>query len=189
MRKTSEFLSAEKGTAGFTLIDILISLALLTILVSIAIPMHLDAVEKAKGVEATVALSEVARLEHLRYTDKGTYTSDLQELGFQLTSSLKYTELFIQVQKDDKGWSYMAVAMPLNGKFSDAGGWAIAQSAGGTSQASSTEILKSGSACSVWTGWRSMEGGRIEGEETLSSWSSSSGSPCVRNRVVFHGKR
>jgi hypothetical protein len=69
----------------------------------------------------------VGRLEHLRYIDKGTYTANLEELGFQLTSSLKYTELFIEVHQDAKGWSYMAFAMPLHRKTSDAGGWGVAQ--------------------------------------------------------------
>jgi Tfp pilus assembly protein PilE len=186
--------STERGTAGFTLTDLLVSLALLSILVSAAIPIHLDAVERAKTVEASEVLSEVVRLEHLRYIDRGTYTSDLQELGFQLTSSLKYTELFIEVHKDAKGWSYMAFATPLHGKTPGAGGWAVAQNADGTFQASLPGTLNSGgaSACSVWRGWRSMEGGYIEGEESLSSWSSSSGasgSPCTRNQVVFHGKK
>lgn len=193
MKTQSDLQSIEKGIAGFTLVDLLICLAILTILIAIAIPVHLDSVDRAKAVEATEVLSEVVRLEHLRYVDNGTYTADLQDLGFQLTSSLKYTQLFIQVQKDAKGWSYMAFATPLHGKAPD-GGWAVAQHADGSFQASLPGTLNAGgtSACSVWRGWQSMEGGRIEGEESLSSWSSSSGGgqpPCTRNRVVFHGKK
>lgn len=192
MKKQSGLQSVEKGTAGFTLIDLLICLAILTISIAIAVPVHLDAVDRAKAVEATEVLSEVVRLEHLRYVDNGTYTADLQDLGFQLTSSLKYTQLFIQVQKDAKGWGYIAFATPLHGKGPD-GGWAVAQHADGSFQASLPGTLNAGStsACGVWRGWQSMEGGRIEGEESLSSWSSSSsdGPPCTRNRVVFHGKR
>jgi type IV pilus assembly protein PilE len=182
-----------KGTAGFTLLDILICLAVIAILVSIAIPVHLHAVERAKAVEATEILSEVARLEHLRYMEQGTYTADLQELGFQATSSLKYFELFIQVLQDAKGWSYMAFAMPIGGNTSDAGGWAIARYAGGRSQVSLPgAALKGGGACSIWSGWASMEGGRIEGEESLSSSSSSTGgggSPCGGRKRVDHRKQ
>src|SRR5262245_54430228 len=86
------FLNSAKSTAGFTLTDLLICLAILSILVTLAIPLHLEAVERAKAVEATEVLSEVVRLEHLRFVEKGNYTSDLQALGFQLTSALKYTE-------------------------------------------------------------------------------------------------
>src|SRR5262245_22945087 len=192
MKKQSDLHSIEKGTAGFTLIDLLICLAILTILIAIAVPVHLDAVERAKAVEATEVLSEVVRLEHLHYVEKGTYTADFQDLGLQLTSALRHTQLFIEVQNDAKGWSYMAFATPLHGKAPD-GGWAVAQRANGTFQAILPGTLNVGgtSVCSVWTGWQSMEGGRIEGEESLSSWSSSSGGrpPCASNRVVYHGKK
>lgn len=192
MKKQSDLHSIGRGTAGFTLIDLLICLAILTILITLAVPVHLDAVERAKAVEATEVLSEVVRLEHLRYVEQGTYTADFQELGLQLTSALRYTQLFIEVHNDAKGWSYMAFATPLHGKAPD-GGWAIAQHVDGTFQASlpGTVDPSGASPCSVWRGWRSMEGGRIEGEESLSSWTSSSpgGSPCQRTRTVFHGKK
>jgi hypothetical protein len=127
--------------------------------------------------------------------EHGTYTANLQELGFQLTSSLKYFELFIQVQQDAKGWSYMAFAMPLGGNTSGGGVWAVAQLAGGKFQVSLPgTTLKGGgtSACSIWSGWATMEGGRIEGEQSISSSSSSTGSagsPCGGTRTVNHGKK
>jgi len=181
--------SPRKGTAGFTLLDLLICLAVITILVTIAIPVHLHAVEQAKAVEATMILSEVARLEHLRYMEQATYTTNLLELGFQATSSLKYFELFIQVHQDAKGWSYMAFAMPLGGYTSDVGGWAVAQYAGGRREVSLPgTALKGGGACSIWSGWGAMEGGRIEGEESISS-TGGGGSPCGGRRSVNHGKK
>jgi prepilin-type N-terminal cleavage/methylation domain-containing protein len=181
--------SLRKGTAGFTLLDILICLAVISILATIAIPVHLHAVEQAKAVEATEILSEVTRLEHLRYMEQATYTANLQELGFQATSSLKYFELFIQVHQDDKGWSYMAFAMPLGGYTSAGGGWAVAQYAGGRAEVSLPgKALKGGGACSIWSGWGAMEGGRIEGEETIGS-TGGGGSPCGGRRTVNHGKK
>ena len=181
--------------AGFTLTDIMLSLAILSILAVIAVPLHSHSVEEAKAVEAKVALSEVVRLEQLHYANKGSYTSNLQELGFNLQSPLKYTQLFIQVRQDPQGWSYMALAVPLEGHGSDGDVWAVARNAGGQTPApsSSPATLKGGgSPCSVWSGWGSMEGGRIEGEETISSWSSSTGSggsPCGGKRVVTHAKK
>ena len=162
---------------------------MISILATIAIPVHLHAVEQAKAVEATEILSEVTRLEHLRYMEQATYTANLQELGFQATSSLKYFELFIQVHQDDKGWSYMAFAMPLGGYTSAGGGWAVAQYAGGRAEVSLPgKALKGGGACSIWSGWGAMEGGRIEGEETIGS-TGGGGSPCGGRRTVNHGKK
>jgi Tfp pilus assembly protein PilE len=193
MNTTADCSSLPKGTGGFTLIDLVVCLAILAILAIIAVPMHRNSLDSAKAVEAKVALSEVVRLEQLHYANRGSYTSDLHALGFHLSSALKYTQLFIQVRNDAQGWSYMALAMPLDGKASDADGWAVARYAGGQSPSSVPASLKGGgqSGCSVWSGWGSMEGGRIEGEETISSWSStgSGGSPCAGNRVVYHGKK
>ena len=181
---------------GFTLIDLMVGVAIIAILVTIAVPMHLKSVEKAKAVEGQAALSEIVRLEQLHYANKGSYTSNLQELGFNTYSPLKYTQVFVQARQDPQGWSYMALAMPLGEQSSDADIWAVARNAGGQAQASSglPATLKGGggSACSVWSGWRSMEGGHIEGEESISSWSSTTGSggaPCGGKRVVSHGKQ
>lgn len=181
--------------AGFSLIDLLVSIAILTILSVIAVPLHLQSVETAKTVEAKVALTEVVRLEQLYYAGKGSYTANLQELGFSLYSPLKYTQLFVQARQDAQGWSYMALAMPLDGRASQGDVWAVARNASGQAPAPSnlsTSLKGGGSPCSFWSGWGSMEGGRIEGEESLSSWSStqgSGGSPCGGKKVVNHGKK
>jgi prepilin-type N-terminal cleavage/methylation domain-containing protein len=182
--------------AGFTLIELLVCLAILTLLAIIAVPLHRQSVEKAKGVEAQAALAEVVRLEQLHYANKGSYTSNLQELGFNLYSPLKYTQVFVQVRQDPQGWSYIALATPLSDGKAEGDLWAVARNAGSPASAQSSlpTMLKGGrgSACSVWSGWGSMEGGRIEGEERLSSWSSTTGSgasPCGGKRVVDHGKK
>ena len=180
------------SNAGITLVDLIVCLAILTVLTTLALPIHLEAVEGAKAVEATSALTEVVRLERLYYAEKGTYTADLKELGFQLVHSLQYTELFVEVQKDRKGWGYRAFAMPMGGRTANQG-WAVTSRGDGTLESSFPGTLKygGGSACSVWNGWGSMEGGRIEGEETLGASSSTggSGSPCGGKKVVDHGKK
>jgi len=68
----------QEDRAGFTLIELVVCLAILTILGIIALPMHRHSLEKAKAVEAKLALSEVDRLEQLHYANRGSYTSDLQ---------------------------------------------------------------------------------------------------------------
>src|SRR5262245_96076 len=147
----------EYSTAGFTLIEMMGCLAMVGILMGLALPTHLDAVERAKAVEATTALAEVVRLERLHYANTGTYTSDFQVMGFDLSSPLKYTQLFVQVQKDTNGWSYTAFAMPLDGRKPESG-WAVMQYAGGKFQSSLPGSLSTGgSACSIWMGWDLME--------------------------------
>jgi prepilin-type N-terminal cleavage/methylation domain-containing protein len=192
MEPTKHTSALWQSSDGFTLIELIVCLAVLAVLATLALPIHLEAVEGAKAVEATSALTEVVRLERLRFAETGTYTADLQELGFQLVHSLQYTELFVEVHKDVKGWSYRAFAMLKGGQHSDQG-WGVTSRVDGTLESSFSGTLKSGggSACSVWSGWGSMEGGRIDGEETLSASSSTggSGSPCGGKKVVDHGKK
>ena len=179
-------------SGGFTLIELIVCLAIVAVLATLTLPIHLEAVEGAKAVEATSALTEVVRLERLRFAETGTYTADLQELGFQLVHSLQYTELFLEVHKDVKGWSYRAFATPRGGQNPDQG-WGVMSRADGTFDMSFPGTVKNGggSACSVWRGWGSLEGGRIEGEESLSASSSTggSGAPCGGKKVVDHGKK
>ena len=192
MKPTKHASALWQNSAGFTLIDLMVCLAIVAVLATLALPIHLEAVEGAKAVEATSALSEVVRLERLRFAETGTYTADLQELGFHLVHPLQYTELFVEVHKDARGWSYRAFAMLKGGHNSDQG-WGVMSRVDGTLDTSLSGTLKSGggSACSIWSGWGSMEGGRIEGEETLSASSSTggSGSPCRGKKVVDHKKK
>ena len=177
---------------GFTFIELILCLAVLSILAAMAVPLHLGSVEKARAVEGKAALAEVVRLEHLYFANKGSYTADLQELGFNTYGALRDTQIFIRVQQDSQGWSYLALALPSDGRTSDGGGWAVARNGGSQTPTSLPASLKGGSsACSIWTGWGSMEGGRIEGEESINTSSSSTGggSPCGGKKVVNHGKK
>jgi type IV pilus assembly protein PilE len=60
-------------TSGYTLIEIMITLAIVGILAAIAVPMYTDYVQRGKITEATSGLSELRlRLERY-YADNRTY--------------------------------------------------------------------------------------------------------------------
>lgn len=71
-----------KTTRGFTLIEILIALAVIAILVVIGTVYYSQYIEKTKGVEASIALAEIVRLEQLYYAQTGTYSTDLISSDF-----------------------------------------------------------------------------------------------------------
>jgi type IV pilus assembly protein PilE len=98
---------------GFTVIELLLVLAILSILAAIAMMSHRHFTEKARAVEAEVALAEVDRLETLYHTNHGTYSADFTAIGFALNSSLKYYRVTIQLQNG--GTSFQATAVPLSG--------------------------------------------------------------------------
>ncbi len=99
-----------KHDSGFTLIELLMVLAILSILATVAMLSHRHFTEKARAVEAEVALAEIDRLETLYHTNHGTYSADLDALGFVLNSSLKYYRVTVQLQNG--GTSFQATAVP-----------------------------------------------------------------------------
>ncbi|MGC4098536.1 MAG: prepilin-type N-terminal cleavage/methylation domain-containing protein [Nitrospira sp.] len=98
---------------GFTLIELMMVLAILSILAAMAILSHRHFAEQAKSVEAEVALAEINRLETLYRASHGTYSSDFTAIGFSLSPTLRYYKVMVQLQ--DGGKSFQAVAIPLVG--------------------------------------------------------------------------
>jgi len=83
---------------GFTLIELMIVIAIIAIIAAIAIPMFLNFMKKAKMVEGETALAEVKRLEERYFSDNLQYSNDLSVMGFNLT-----------------GVSYYSISIQLNG--------------------------------------------------------------------------
>lgn len=62
-----------KKTAGITLIELLIAVAIVGILASIAYPSYMESVRKSRRADATAALSNAAQALERYYTEKNTY--------------------------------------------------------------------------------------------------------------------
>jgi type IV pilus assembly protein PilE len=165
-----------KQTQGFTLTEVMVAVAIVSLLAAAAAILFPQYVEKAKAAEAEIALAEVKRLENDFFARTGTFSSDLNQIGYQPVPPLKYHTVFVQVEKGPQGWAYMVLLMP-NGETKSGGTYVSQGSDGRIVSNLSGQAMRSGSAsgCSVWSGWGTMEGGRIEGEESIAS--SSSGTP------------
>lgn len=87
--------------SGFTLIELMMVLAILSILAAIAMVSHRHFAEHAKSVEAEVALAEIDRLETLYHANHGTYSGDFSAIGFSLSSMLKYYKVTVQLQNGE----------------------------------------------------------------------------------------
>lgn len=66
---------------GFTLIEVMITVAIVGILAAIAYPSYIDYVTKSGRAEGVAAVMEVANLQEQYYLDNRTYASDLTKLG------------------------------------------------------------------------------------------------------------
>ncbi len=73
--------------SGFTLLELMITVVILSILAAIAYPSYMGQIQKTRRVDGKSALLEIAMAEEQYYTMKKTYTADFQLLP--INSALK----------------------------------------------------------------------------------------------------
>lgn len=66
---------------GITFIELLIAVAIIGILASVAYPSYTDFVMRSNRTEAQSELLRIANLQEQYFIDQRTYTSDLTDLG------------------------------------------------------------------------------------------------------------
>jgi len=79
--------SSEKG---FTLIELMIVVAIIGILAAIAIPNFMNYQCKAKQSEAKVNLGNIRTAEEAYYAEYDNYTTSLTDIGFDTKGTAKY---------------------------------------------------------------------------------------------------
>lgn len=67
---------------GFTLIELMIAVAVVAILAAIAYPSYIDHVRKARRADAKAALTEAAQKLEAYYARSASYTEDMTKLGY-----------------------------------------------------------------------------------------------------------
>jgi prepilin-type N-terminal cleavage/methylation domain-containing protein len=75
---------------GFTVIEILIVLTIISVLVSMAIPRFLVYRMRAQRAEAQTNLSAIMKMETAHFSEHGTYTDNLKRLSWGPTGSPRY---------------------------------------------------------------------------------------------------
>ena len=91
MKKIQELNKRLKKQWGFTLIELMIVVAIIGILAAIAIPNFLRFQAKAKQSEARILLSGIYTSETAYFAEQNTYATDLgTKIGYAPSSTPKY---------------------------------------------------------------------------------------------------
>jgi len=86
-----------RDSRGFTLIELMIAVAIISSIAVLGIPAFQTYLKKAKMVEGEVALTEIKRLEDAYYAANLQYSADLPTIGWIPRSPLKYYSIAIQM--------------------------------------------------------------------------------------------
>lgn len=106
--------------AGFTLIELVITLSVLALLSSIAYPAYLEQTGKGRRAEAHVALLKTAAKQEKYFADHGTFTADMTELGLNADPYVTERGFYsIDATLSDGGRRYVLTATRAGAQVND----------------------------------------------------------------------
>ena len=87
----NEEMKSKKVIAGFSLIELMITVAVVGVLASIAYPSFREQIMKSRRSDAMNALSRAASMQERWFTEHSSYTTDINNLGGSSSEEGYYT--------------------------------------------------------------------------------------------------
>ena len=104
---------------GFTLVELMIVIVIVAILLAVAVPSYQNSVQKGRRADAKSALLDVANRQEGNMLDRGTYSLELTDLGFNQNPYLSEEGHYSVAATVCSGGSiarcYVLTATPLSG--------------------------------------------------------------------------
>ena len=119
MKPKASFQAA--GSAGFTLIELMIVILVVAVLTTIAVPLYSNQVRKSRRTEARTALLDLAAREERFFSTNSAYTNVPANLGYAGTFPVPVGSSYYQINvtPNAAGTTYTATAAPINTQTSD----------------------------------------------------------------------
>lgn len=108
----------QSNQKGVTLMELMIAVAIVSILATIAVPSYQRYVMRAQRTDATAALLRIAAAQEKFYLNNNTYTNDLGALGVSNTEHGWYT-LSTGGTANTTGFTASATAPSTSRQFKD----------------------------------------------------------------------
>ena len=99
--------------SGFTLIELMITVAILAIIAAVAIPSYTSYVDRGKRAEARAALLDIAARQERHYSNNREYADQLSKLKMSGTKSENgYYTLSVTLPRGSNNQDFDATATP-----------------------------------------------------------------------------
>jgi type IV pilus assembly protein PilE len=105
---------------GFTLIELMIVIALIGVLATIAIPQFQEYQQKSRRSEATRTLMQIAALQEQYFLDNRSYTDDFTDLNFPVAGTVTTESGYYAITIDvPDPYTYTMTATPQGPQAND----------------------------------------------------------------------
>ncbi|MFY8283553.1 type IV pilin protein [Pseudoalteromonas sp. SSMSWG5] len=106
---------SNKNQLGFTLIELMITVAILGIIASVALPSYFEHVKRTARSEAITALLDIANKQEQYFADNRQYATTLDQLGWETKTENGYYELSLSVDNNVGRAFFSATAKAIAG--------------------------------------------------------------------------
>jgi type IV pilus assembly protein PilE len=92
-----------KSQAGFSLMELFITVAILGIITTIAFPSYIEIIERSRRTDGYKSLTTMMQAQERFFANQYTYTTDLTDLGYSASSNLLTSEQHYKVTATNCG--------------------------------------------------------------------------------------